>query len=179
MTIAVAMPATTTAPNGPARTIRSSLACSVSVDEAESWETIMASSLQWRGTERVGLACGNRGAVVAPGDPDVGHDRRDFVVGERLGEWRHSVRHRIADRPRRIAAIEDHPHRIYSRGHLDRLIGRKRRIVRRLAQSLVAVATGALVGIDGLPEPQQQAAFLGRCRGTRRVGDRVLGEALE
>src|SRR5450759_328666 len=119
MTIAVAMPATTTAPSGPARTILSTLASSVSADEAESWETIMASSLQWRGAERVGLACGNRGSVVAPGNPDEGHDRRDFVIRQRLGERRHSVRHRVAGRPRRIAAIQNHPHRVDSRGHLD------------------------------------------------------------
>src|SRR5450631_1602398 len=105
MTIAVAMPATTTAPSGPDRTISSILAFSVSADEAESWETIMASSLQWRGAERVGFGCGNRGSVVAPGNADVCHDRRDLVIRERLCEGGHSVRHRVAGRARRIAAI--------------------------------------------------------------------------
>src|ERR1700680_4646427 len=119
MTIAVATPATATAPSGPARTISLVLASSVSADEAESWETIMASSLQWRGAERVGLTCGNRGAVVAPGNPDVGHHGRDFVVRKRLGEGRQPVGLRVAGRPRRIAAIEYHADRIHGGRHFD------------------------------------------------------------
>src|ERR1700730_13126733 len=87
------MPATTMAPSGQDRTILSTLASSDSVDEAASWETIMASSLQWRGAECIGLACGNRRPVIAPGNADVGHDGRDLVVRERLGEWRPSVRY--------------------------------------------------------------------------------------
>src|ERR1700730_15244171 len=55
MTIAVAMPATTTAPSGPDRTISSTRASSVSVDAGASWETIMASSLQRCRAERVGF----------------------------------------------------------------------------------------------------------------------------
>src|SRR5580692_1109615 len=139
------MPATTTAPFGPDRTISSILASSVSGDEGVSWETIMPSSLQWRGAERVGFRCRNRGSVIAPGNPDVGHDGSNLVVRERLGERRHSVRHRIAGCPWRIASVEDHPHRIHGRGHFDGLIAGERRIVRNLSLSLIAVTTGAFV----------------------------------
>src|ERR1700722_19710112 len=113
------MPATTMAPRGPDRTISWILASSVSGDEGASWDTIMMSLLQRRGTERVGFGCRDRSAVIAPGNPDVGHDRGHFVVGKNLGEWRHSVRHRIARRSRRIAAIENHPYRVDGRRHLD------------------------------------------------------------
>src|ERR1700737_1777496 len=154
------MPATATAPSGPDPTILSTLASSDAVDGGASWETIMASSLQRCRAERVGFGCGNRGSVVAPGNPDVGHDRRDLVIRERLCEGWHSVRHRIACGARRIAAVENHPDRIDGRGHLDRLIARERRIVRRLPESLVAVTACAFVGVDCLTEPQQQAAFL-------------------
>src|ERR1700722_10440341 len=102
------MPATTTAPFGPDCTISLILAYSVSGDEGASWGTIMPSSLQWRGAQRVGFRCGNCGAVIAPGNPDVGHDGGNLVVRERLGEGRHSMRHRIAGCTRWIAPVEDH-----------------------------------------------------------------------
>src|SRR3984957_18224989 len=124
------MPATTMAPRGPDRTISSILASSVSGDEGASWDTIMMSLLQWRGAERVGFGCRDRSAVIAPGNPDVGHHGGNFIVRKRLGERRHSVRHRIGGCPRRIAAIENHPYRVDGRRHLDRLIVGERRIVR-------------------------------------------------
>src|ERR1700687_2679997 len=105
MTIAVAMPATTTAPRGPDRTISSILASSVSGDDGASRETIMASSLQWRGAECVGFGCGDRSSVVAPGNPDVGHDGCDLVIRQRLDEQRHAVRHRIVCWGRRKTAL--------------------------------------------------------------------------
>src|ERR1035438_10474272 len=119
MTIAVAMPATTTAPCGPDRTISSILASSVSGDDGASLETIMATSLQWRGAERVGFGGGNRGSVVAPGSADIGHNGSNLIIRKRLCEGWHTVGHRIAGRPRRIAAIENHSHRVHGRGHLD------------------------------------------------------------
>src|ERR1700675_2091693 len=121
MTIAVAMPATTTAPSGPDRTISSILASSVSGDDGASRETIMVSScsLQWRGAERIGLACGNRGSVVAPGNADVGHNGGNLIIRKRLCEGGLSMRHRIAGRPGGVAAIKNHPHRVHGRGHLD------------------------------------------------------------
>src|SRR5665213_1280545 len=79
------------APCGPERTISSIsavLASSASGDDRASGDTIMSSSLQRRGAQRVGLADRNRSPVIAPGYPDIGHDRRDFVVRKRLGERR-------------------------------------------------------------------------------------------
>src|ERR1700722_4083110 len=159
------MPAITMAPRRPDRTISSILSSSASGDDGTSWDMIMMSSLQWRGAKRVGIACGNRGSMVAPGNTDIGHDRCDFVVRERLGERRHSVRHRVASRARRITAIKNHPNRIDGRGHLDRLIAGEWRIVGNLSLSLGAVTARTFVAIYGLPEPQQQAAFVRRHRG--------------
>src|ERR1700733_8725627 len=106
--MAVAMPATMMAPRGPDRTILSILASSVSGDSGTSWGTIMASSVKRCGAKLIRLARRHGSAAGAPGCADVGDHRGDLVVGQRLRERRHAVRHRIAGRARRIATVEHH-----------------------------------------------------------------------
>src|ERR1700712_3526737 len=102
MTMAVAMPATTTAPLGPDRTILSILASSVSDDSGASWGTIMASSVKRCGAKLIRLARRHGSAAIAPGCANVGDHRGDLIVGQRLSERRHAVRHRISGRARWI-----------------------------------------------------------------------------
>src|SRR3982074_1209630 len=111
--MAVAMPATVKAPGGPERTISFILAFSASDEAGASRETIMRSSLQ-RGRPQCLCFRGRNGrAVIAPGDANVGEDGGHFVVGKRLREGRHAVRHRVAGGPWRITAVEDHADRIH------------------------------------------------------------------
>ena len=74
----------------------------------------------------------------------IGDDRGNFVIGKRLREGRHAIRHRIARRTGRKTAVEHHADRIDRRFHLDRLIARQRRIARRLSRALGAVAVRTL-----------------------------------
>src|SRR4051812_38742003 len=105
--MAVAMPATTMAPCGPAVTMASTAASSDGEAPGPGGgELIMAGfrssqprfgrSVQRRGTQFIGLPRRNRGAAVAPGGADIGDHGGDLVVGERLRKRRHAVGHRIA-----------------------------------------------------------------------------------
>ncbi|CAM2151862.1 hypothetical protein PT2222_270036 [Paraburkholderia tropica] len=100
----------------------------------------------------------DRRALVPPRHADEGHDRRHFLVGQRLGERRHAVRARIALRAGRIAAVEHHPDRIHRRFHLDRLVVRERREVRRHAEAVLRMALRTLVMVDLLTLLQEFAA---------------------
>src|SRR6476469_2371839 len=160
MTIAVAMPATVKAPVGPDRTIWLILAFSASDEGGTSGEMIMRPSLQRSRPQRVRFRGRDGRTVIAPRHANVADDGGDFVVGKRLRERRHAVRHRVAGRPWRITSVEDHADRIHRRGHLDRLVVGERRIVRRFPEALFAVTACALVGVDGLAKAEQQAAFL-------------------
>src|ERR1700754_4527507 len=148
MTIAVAIPATAIAPAGPERTMAWTDSSSELEEDGGEDELIMSPSVQRCRAQLIGLPRRDRASAIAPGGPDIGDDGSDLIVGQPLRERRHAVRHRIACRPRRIAAIEYHPDRIDRRTHLDRLVAGERRIMRRHAQPHRAMTAGALPVVD-------------------------------
>src|SRR5260370_23876426 len=112
--MAVATPATATAPRGPERTITSTDSSSeLAAAAGGEDEFIMTSpSVQRCGAQFVRLSCRDGFATVSPGRPDIGDYCRDLVVGQPMRTWRHAVGHWISSRPRRIATVEHHPDRI-------------------------------------------------------------------
>src|SRR6516164_9490588 len=114
--MAVARPASATAPFAPDGKIafRAASCCAVeSSSSVAGSEFIIALSIQRSGAQFVGLARRDSRAPIAPGGADIGHYGCHLVVGKGLREGRHAVGHRIARRSRWKAAVENHADRIY------------------------------------------------------------------
>src|SRR4051812_9061683 len=107
-TIAAATPATAKAPAGPAATIASSRSGSMPSSSSCAWGSLMVFSLGKGLAQVVGLRGKDGRAGVVPGDADISHAGRHFVVVKQVGEGRHAVGARILGRPGRVAAVEHH-----------------------------------------------------------------------
>ena len=118
--------------------------------------------------------------AIAPCGADIGDDRRDFVVGQRLRERRHAIGHRVACGAGRIAAVQHHADRIDRRSHLDRLIAGERRKVRRLSEPLRAMTDSRTDCRRSSCPARPGGCFRSRgCSRSRRAGGLPLRKTLE
>src|SRR5262252_8014005 len=96
-TIAVAMPASANAPDGPRLTTASTSASLASpVFLSEAFIAFLLFRKQF--AQFVGLRRRHRRAAVFPGDPDVRHHRCHLIVVEDVRERRHAMRPRVLRR---------------------------------------------------------------------------------
>src|SRR5690348_4304657 len=119
--MAVAIPARTSAPRGPAATIRPTRSSAVVAICSGSSELIMTASIERSGTKLVRLARTHGRAAIAPGGADIAHDGGDIIVGQDACKRWHAVGPRIALGARRIAAVQHHADRIDGGFHFDGL----------------------------------------------------------
>ena len=78
----VEIPARTIAPCGPKLTTRStSSGLASELSEECIGELSIATSIKRCRAERVGFVSADGGATVSPGGADIGHDRRNLIVG--------------------------------------------------------------------------------------------------
>src|SRR5262249_61849958 len=86
----------------------STSSCDGGLGDGSGDEFSIETSIKGCGAELVRLRGADRIAMIAPGSADIGDNGGDFVVRKGLREWRHSIGHRIARRPRRGAPLYLH-----------------------------------------------------------------------
>src|SRR5499426_1702766 len=112
--------------------------------------------------------------AVPPRLADIGHDRRDLLIAQVLGEGRHAERARIALGARREAADQHHPDRVDRMRHEDRTVVGERRIDPRHAFAVRLVAIRAMLLVDRRARLEHRRSLLLRGPHLQRLGGSAL-----